>query len=424
MAPALSMPDTSTRSKAWLILGLLWVVAALNYMDRVVVTTMRDSLTAAIPMTDAQFGLLTSVFLWVYGLCSPFAGFLADKFNRSRMIIGSLFIWSLLTWLTGHVQSFEQLIVVRGLMGVSEAVYLPAALALIMDYHRGPTRSLATGIHMTGLSVGSALGGLGGWMAERHGWSAAFDLFGLCGIIYAVALVPMLKDAPRQTADDGSATETPRQTRLGEALRSLFGSRAFLLLLAFWSLLGAAGWALVGWMPTFFKENFHLAQGAAGIMATTYLDGSALSGRLIGGAWADRWSRTQPRARVLVPALGMFIAAPAVLLVAQSSLLALAIAGVSLYGLTRGFTDANLMPILCQISDPRYRATGFGVLNMFGTIAGGIAIYIGGAMRDAQVNVSILFTDAAAGLLGCAVLLMFVKPRGHAPHCGSKDLSQ
>ncbi len=424
MAPPHSMPSTSGRSMAWLIVGLLWVVAALNYMDRVVVTTMRDSLTAAIPMTDAQFGMLTSVFLWVYGLLSPFAGFLADKFNRSRMIIGSLFIWSLLTWLTGHVQSFEQLIVVRALMGMSEAVYLPAALALIMDYHRGPTRSLATGIHMTGISIGSALGGLGGWMAERHGWSAAFDLFGLCGIAYAVALVPMLKDAPRQTADDGSATETPRQTRLGEALRSLFSSRAFLLLLAFWSLLGAAGWALIGWMPTFFKENFQLAQGAAGILAVTYLDGSALSGRLIGGAWADRWSRTQPRARILVPALGMFIAAPAVLLVAQSGLLAFAIAGLSLYGLTRGFTDANVMPILCQISDPRYRATGFGVLNMFGTIAGGITIYIGGAMRDAQVNVSILFTGAAAGLLGCAVLLMCIKPTDEATHGGSSDLSR
>ncbi len=386
------MPDTPAGSKAWLIVGLLWVVAALNYMDRLMVTTMRDSLTAAIPMTDAQFGLLSSVFLWVYGLFSPFAGFLADRFNRSRMIIVSLFIWSLLTWLTGHARSFEQLLVVRALMGMSEAVYIPAALALITDYHRGPTRSLATGIHMTGISVGSALGGLGGWMAERHGWSAAFDLFGLLGIGYAVVLALMLKDAPLDTRDEVSAAAAPRQARLGEALRSLFGSRAFLVLLAFWSLLGAAGWAVIGWMPTFLKENFHLAQGAAGIVATAYLDTSGLFGRLIGGAWADRWSRTQPRARSLVPALGMFLAAPSVLLVAQSSLLAFAIAGLSLYGLTRGFSDANVMPILCQISDPRYRATGYGVLNMFGTIVGGITIYIGGAMRDAQVNVSMLFT--------------------------------
>ena len=148
--------------RAWLVVGLLWFVALLNYLDRVMITTMRGSLTEAIPMTDAQFGLLTSVFLWVYAVLSPFAGFLADRFSRSRVILWSLLAWSALTWLTGYAKTFEQLLVVRALMGVSEATYIPAALALITDYHRGPTRSLATGVHMTGISVGSGLGGLGG----------------------------------------------------------------------------------------------------------------------------------------------------------------------------------------------------------------------------------------------------------------------
>jgi MFS family permease len=420
-SPAFS-PETSLRSKAWLIVGLLWVVAALNYMDRIMITTMRDSLTAAIPMTDAQFGMLTSVFLWVYGLLSPFAGFLADRFNRSRLIIASLFIWSLLTWLTGHAQNFEQLLLVRALMGMSEAVYIPAALALIADYHRGPTRSLATGIHMTGLSVGSALGGVGGWMAEWQGWSAAFTVFGLFGIGYALVLAFLLKDAPRETAQDVHPTATLQPARFGEALRSLFSSGSFLLLLAFWSLLGAVGWAVVGWMPTYLKENFLLTQAVAGITATVYLDSSGILGKIVGGAWADRWSLTRPRARILVSALGMFIAAPAVLLVSQTTILPLAIIGLAIYGLTRAFADSNVMPILCQISDPRYRATGYGVLNMFGTIVGGITIYIGGAMRDAQVNVSLLFTVAAAGLLGCAVLLMWVRPnasRSAAPNTDS-----
>ncbi|HRH95816.1 MAG TPA: MFS transporter, partial [Prosthecobacter sp.] len=185
--------------RAWLIVGVLWVVAALNYLDRIMITTMRDSLTQAVPMTDAQFGLLTSVFLWVYGLLSPFAGFLADRFNRSRLIVFSLLVWSLLTWLTGHARSFEELIVVRALMGVSEAAYLPAALALIADYHRGSTRSLATGIHMTGLSVGTGLAGIGGRVAQRHGWSVAFDVFGLFGIAYAVGLLFVLRDPPRES---------------------------------------------------------------------------------------------------------------------------------------------------------------------------------------------------------------------------------
>jgi MFS family permease len=131
----------SFTSQAWLCVALLWFVACLNYFDRIMLTTMRDSVVEAIPMTDKQFGLLTSVFLWVYGGLSPFAGFLADRFGKSRVIVGSLFAWSAITWLTGHAKTFDQLLAARALMGISEACYIPAGMALIMDYHRGPTHS-------------------------------------------------------------------------------------------------------------------------------------------------------------------------------------------------------------------------------------------------------------------------------------------
>lgn len=395
--------------RAWMIVSVLWVVAALNYLDRIMITTMRDSITQAVPMTDAQFGLLTSVFLWVYGLLSPFAGFLADRFDRSRLIVLSLLVWSLLTWLTGHARSFEELIAVRALMGLSEAAYLPAALSLIADYHRGSTRSLATGIHMTGLSVGTGLAGIGGWLAERQGWRFAFDVFGLFGVGYALVLWFVLRDPPRATtAPSGSALPPPR---LGQALSSLFSTSSFWLLLAFWGLLALAGWAVAGWMPTYFKEQFQLDQGEAGISATSYLAVAMLVGKLAGGAWADRWSRSHERARILVPAIGLFIAAPATLLVAHTGVLALAIAALSIYGLTRSFSDANLMPILCQVADARYRATGYGVLNLFSCLVGGLTVYAGGALRDAHISVGTLFQCAAGGLLACAMLMMMVRPR-------------
>jgi len=424
--------------RAWLIVGVLWVVAALNYLDRIMITTMRDSITQAVPMSDSQFGLLTSVFLWVYGLLSPLAGFLADRFNRSRLIVLSLLIWSALTWLTGHARSFEELIFVRSLMGLSEAAYLPAALALIADYHRGGTRSLATGIHMTGLSIGTGLAGLGGWLAEKQGWRFAFDVFGWFGIAYAVALWFVLRDpvkessplAPREEprAGDGplslgeqdghsAAASTPR---LGDALASLFSNRSFWLLLAFWGLLALAGWAVAGWMPTYFKEQFKLDQGAAGISATSCLAVAMLAGKLLGGAWADRWSRTNDRARILVPAIGLFVAAPATLMLANTSVLALAIAGLSIYGLTRSFSDANLMPILCEVADSRYRATGYGVLNMFSCLVGGLTVYLGGVLRDAHISVSTLFMAAAAGMLVCGVLMAMVRPQVNV----SSDVTQ
>jgi MFS family permease len=163
--------DSKLPPRAWLMVGLLWVVGCLNYLDRVMITTMRGSLKETIPMTDAQFGLLTTAFLLVYALLSPLAGFLADRFNRSRVIIGSLLVWSLVTWLTAHAKTYDQLLTTRLLMGVSEACFLPAALALVADYHRGTTRSLATGIVLGGVMIGAAMGGLGGWIAERHHWS-------------------------------------------------------------------------------------------------------------------------------------------------------------------------------------------------------------------------------------------------------------
>ena len=405
---------TKLPPRAWLIVGLLWVVGCFNYLDRVMITTMRGSIVDAIPMTDAQFGLLTSIFLWVYGLLSPFAGFLADRFNRSRVIIGSLFAWSAITWLTAHATTFGELLATRALMGVSEACYIPAALALIADYHRGTTRSLATGVHMSGIMVGSGLGGLGGWIAERHGWNHAFLIFGLGGIGYSVVLALLLRDAPR---DDGSATPTATaapKVRLGEALTSLFARRAFLIALAYWGLLGLAGWAVVGWMPTYLNEQFHLSQGTAGLSATGYIQGASLVGVLLGGWWADRWSRNDERGRVLVPMIGLLIAVPGIFIASSVTVLPVALAGLVIFGVTKAFSDPNMMPILCSVTDPRFRATGYGVLNFCSCLIGGLSIYAGGALRDAHVNVSWMFRFAALTIIVCATLLYFVRPQAQA----------
>lgn len=404
------MPDLApSPARAWLVVALLWVVGALNYLDRVMITTMRGSVLEAIPMTDAQFGLLTSVFLWVYAALSPFAGFLADKFSRSRVIIVSLFAWSAITWLTAHATTFPQLLATRALMGVSEACYIPAALALITDYHRTTTRSLATGVHMSGIMVGSGLGGLGGWIAERHGWAHAFSLFGVIGIIYAILVALMLRDVPRASPTVAAAPKS--DVRLGEALISLLSRPAFILALFYWGLLGLAGWAVVGWMPTYLNEQFHLSQGTAGLSATGYLQAACLVGVLLGGYWADRWSRTNPRAPILVPVIGLCLAAPGILLSGTAGVLWLAICGLIVFGVTKSFCDSNMMPILSLVADPRYRATGYGVLNLCSCTVGGLTVYVGGALRDAHIPVNRIFHFAAISILVCAVLLYFVRPR-------------
>jgi len=397
-------------SRAWLVVGLLCVVGCLNYLDRIMITTMRVSIIEAIPMTDAQFGLLTAVFLWIYGLLSPFAGFLADRFSRSRVIIGSLFVWSAVTWLTAHATTYNELLATRALMGISEACYIPAALSLIVDYHRGSTRSLATGIHMSGIMIGQSLGFMGGFMADRFAWNSAFRLFGIIGIIYAALLFFVLKDAP-SSPNSIETTEQPEKVSLMTGVRSLFSQPSFVLLLLFWGMLGMVGWLIVGWLPTYYKERFSLSQSEAGIYATGYLHMASLVGVLLGGFLADRWSRTNERARVLLPAIGLLLAAPGVLVASTTSILALAVVGFVLYALTRTFTDANLMPILCTVADARYRATGYGLMNLFACVVGGVGIYAGGVLRDNHVNVQLLFWVAAALMVVCAGLLLMVKQK-------------
>ena len=395
-------------TRAWLIVALLWFVGCLNYLDRIMITTMRGSLQAAIPMTDAQFGLLTSVFLWVYGLLSPLAGFLADRAGRSRVIIASLFVWSLLMWLAGHAKTFNQLLLARALMGISEACYIPAALALIADYHRGPTRSLANGVHLTGIMVGSALSGVGGWLAEKYSWNYGFSLFGIVGIGYALFLACALRDAPQPKGRIPTPSEN--KVYLGAAILSLFSRGSFIIACVYWGLLGLAGWAVVGWLPSYLNDEFHLSQGRAGLSATGYVYAAAMVGLPLGGFWADRWGRSNERGRIFVAMLGLCLAAPAILLAASTSLLGFAVAGLVCFGLARAFADTNMMPILCLVSDPRYRATGYGILNLFGCVVGGGAIYAGGALRDAHVDRSRIFQFAAASLALCAVLLLFIKP--------------
>ena len=389
----------------WVIVAMLFFVGALNYLDRTVIVTMRHSIISSIPMTDAQFGLLTSVFLWVYGLLSPFAGFMADRFKRSYVIIGSLFVWSVVTWLTAHATTYNQLLATRALMGISEAFYIPASLAMIIDYHhKKGTQSLATGINLAGVIAGQSLGFIGGWLAESHSWNYVFNILGIIGILYATVLVFLLRDS-----DDRQAADKKKEdTSFLEAIQFLFKRKSFIFIFLTFGLMGVVGWMVVGWLPTYYMEKFNLSQGIAGLYATTYLYPASIVGLLLGGFLADKWSKFNPRGRVFIPIIGLVLAAPFVFLASQSDVLIMVISFLLVFGLTVKFLDANTMPMLCLVVDSRYRATGYGILNMLSTIVGGVGIYAAGWLRDAQVDLSEVYRLASFIILICAGFLFIL----------------
>jgi len=401
-------------SRAWLIVALLIPVALLNYLDRQMLAAMKFSVMADIPGIgqEANWGKILALFKWTYAILSPIGGYLADRFSRRHVIAGSLFVWSLVTWLTGHVTTYEQLLATRAVMGISEALYIPAALALIADFHTGSTRSRAIGLHQMGIYVGVIIGGFSGYVADSpsHGWRWAFDLCGLVGIAYAVPLLFLLRNAPRSV----EAEAVPKTSPMA-ALKELLGNRSFVLLVLYFTLPALAGWVVRDWMPAILKAEFGIGQGKAGVSATLYWQVAAIFGAIIGGVLADRWMGKTPRGRIFISAIGMAMIVPAMFGVGyapQTGNLWVAIAFLILFGLGWGFFDSNNMPILCQITRPELRATGYGLMNFVSISCGGFADYGFGVLRDRQVPLFGIFSIFASAAVLSVILVLLIRPRG------------
>ncbi len=392
---------------AWLVVALLVPVALLNYLDRQMLASMKSSMVADIPSiaNKADWGLVLGSFKWVYALLSPVAGYIADRFSRRWVIAGSLFVWSATTWLTAHVTTFHELIASRALMGISEAFYIPAALALVTDYHVGHTRSRAVGLHQMGIYAGLILGGFAGHVADTPdlGWRWAFTTCGIIGVVYTVPLLFLLRDAPRST--EQTNCQSPKS-----AAAELLGNRNFLLLVLYFTLPAIAGWVVKDWMPDILKEKFHLGQGKAGVVAM-FVHPASIVGVALGGFLADRWMRRSQRGRIYVSAIGMVLFLPALFAVSNASLQNTAIMGLVVFGLGWGFFDCNNMPILCQIARPELRATGYGIMNLVSISCGGFGDWGFGALRDHGVPLNVIFGAFAGLALLSVFIVLMIRPR-------------
>jgi MFS transporter, Spinster family, sphingosine-1-phosphate transporter len=393
---------------AWLVVALLVPVALLNYLDRQMLAAMKSSMMDDIPdiATKANWGIVLGSFKWVYAFLSPIGGYISDRVNRRHVITASLLIWSAVTWATGHVTSFEQLVATRALMGISEAFYIPAALALITEFHLGPTRSRAVGFHQMGIYAGIILGGFSGYVADAPnlGWRFAFTACGIIGVLYAIPLAVLLRNPPRLAG----ASSQPSPV---SAARELFSNFGFILLVLYFTLPAIAGWVVKDWMPDILKEKFALGQGKAGVSAVLYVQVASLIGAGIGGWLADRWMHYTMRGRIFVSALGMSFFLPALFGVGNTGSLGMAIGFLSLFGLGWGFFDCNNMPILCQIVRPELRATGYGVMNLVSISCGGFADWGFGALRDRDVPLNVIFGVFAGVALLSVFIVLFIKPR-------------
>lgn len=336
----------------WIVVALLWGVALLNYMDRQMLSTMKDAMQVDIVelQSATNFGRLMAVFLWIYGLMSPISGMIADRLNRKWLIVGSLFVWSFVTYLMGIAETFNQVFWLRALMGVSEALYIPAGLSLIADYHTEKSRSLAVGIHMTGLYTGQAIGGFGATVAAAFSWHTTFHWFGIIGIAYALVLVLFLKDKKEHVKTERLKPSSKNGEKAGlfKGLSLLFSNIAFWVILLYFAAPSLPGWATKNWLPTLFAENLDIPMSQAGPMSTITIALSSFIGVILGGTLSDKWVQKNIRGRVYTGAIGLGLTIPSLLLLGFGHSFVAVVGAGLLFGIGYGIFDANNMPILCQ----------------------------------------------------------------------------
>lgn len=402
-----------SKNYKWILVALLWVVALLNYMDRQMLSTMKPSMQLDIHelQSAANFGYLMGIFLWVYGFMSPVSGIIADKFSRKWLIVGSLFVWSGVTFAMGYATTFHQLYWLRAIMGISEALYIPAGLSLIADFHSDKTRSLAIGIHMTGLYFGQALGGFGATVAAAFTWHTTFHWFGISGLVYSIVLVLFLRE--KRDTDLVSQTRSlivDKITAL-KGLAMLFSNIAFWVILFYFAVPSLPGWATKNWLPTLFAQNLHIPMSEAGPMSTIAIAASSFLGVILGGILSDRWVQRNIRGRIYTSAIGLGLTIPSLLFIGFGHSIFNVGGAAICFGIGFGMFDANNMPILCQFVPQKLRATAYGIMNMAGVFFGAfITDFLGRSSDAGNLGKSFAMLGGVV-LIAIMVQLIFLKPK-------------
>lgn len=393
----------SRANRPWSVVGLLWVAFLINYLDRQVVFSILPALRRDLHFSDTQIALTGTVFTWVYCFSMPFSGRLADVVRRDRIIVASVILWSLATLATGLSNSVVPFLASRAAMGITEALFMPAAVALVASAHGGATRSRALAIFATGQFAGIALGGwYGGWAADHVGWRFGFYSLTVLGLVYAAALLKSLYDH-RPFDLSCKATSKPADVlRSGAwlALAVQFFTFCFML------------WVLLAWLALFIHDRFALSLADSGLCATVFLQAGSAAGTLAGGFLGDAAARRISGGRLWVATIGLAASTPFAWTVfrAQSSLATIEFCTAA-FGLLGGLFMANLYSGAYDlVAECNYGFTA-GALNLVGGLAGGTGVLIAGLLKE---SIGVAFTmqcAAASGALAAGLMAVVLGGR-------------
>lgn len=364
------------RHYKWFVVAMLWSIAFFNYADRQAIFSMFPLLSKDFQLNNVQLGLLGSSFAWVYGISAPVAGYIVDRVRRKTAILGGLRVWSIICMATALSRTFGYLLFFRAAEGLGETAYFPASMSLLSDYHGRKTRSRAMGTHQTSVYVGTIAGGFfAGLLGQRYGWRLSFIVFGGCGILLSFVLSRLLQEPVRgaaDLADAGAAVHgVVHHASIAESIRIIARTPTMLLCMAAFMCENFTTMVLFTWMPMLLYNKFHLSLAMAGLTATLYVQSTSMLGSPIGGWMADTLRMRMPGGRILVQAIGIFLEAPFVMLSALTHSMAWLIAGLLLWGIFKGWYEANIFASVFDVVRPEARGATVGAMNVMGWLFGG-----------------------------------------------------
>lgn len=390
----------------WALIAYLWCCYVLNHADRQVVYTLFPALQSEFGLSDTMLGMTGALFLWVYGLCSPIAGILGDRWARTKVVTGSLIVWSFFTLLTGFAPDGNVLLVLRALLGISESLFMPAAFALMAAAHPPETRSKAISIFATSQMLGVAAGGsLSGWLAEKYHWRIAFWALGTAGILFSIPLWRFLRSVPASFLSRGSAEAPDFRSFL-----ALFLIPSLRVVGVFVAVATFGLFLVYTWLPTFLHDKFSLGLAKAGFEASVYPQIGTAFGLLVGGFLADRLYNRSHAARFWIIVTAFFFAGPSIFLLGHLPTLDTARIAAIAFGFFSGFISGNQAASAFDVVPAGYRASAIGVLNLLGASVSGFAPFLGGlARRTVGVDQVMVLTGVLYLLTGVFVIYGIVR---------------
>ncbi len=412
----------------------MWIAYFLNYSDRQAIFTMFKALKEDLQMTDLQLGLTGTIFLWVYGLGCPIAGMLADRFPKGKLVVLSLVLWSGVTLLTGLSTSATMLLSLRAAMGISEALFMPAAIALTSEATPAPWRSKAVASLTTAQIAGIVAGAsFGGWMAQTGRWRMAFFILGAVGILYAVPYAWFFlrrnsKETNQVYETEHSGAEVTASNHADKqdskisngpwylSIVELLSVPTYFALCLIFPLFVFGLWMIYSWLARYIEEQFGLTSAQAGLTSTIYLQPATLCGLFVGGYVADYWKSTMRSGRFLALLVSLIGCAPLLVAIGQVTQLEHLKITLVAYGFLSGWMMGNIFPAAFEVVSPKSRATAVGILNLFGAILSGFAPLLVGYWKDLLGLPGMLWFAAFAYLCAAALLvftIVFLLPQDY-----------